>query len=149
MMPKHSLLLDTHVVIWMATEPGRLPPSLLTAIETVETRYVSHASAWEIQIKHEKHGPRFNFSLHQLDQTMRAFSCTELAIEYKDIRHLNHMRFFHTDPFDRLLMSQAALRSVYLATLDQNIVKTFESENTFHIFTDRARERLSERGCSK
>ncbi len=140
MMPGHPLLLDTHVVIWMATDPERLPRSLLRAIETVETRFVSHASAWEIQIKHEKHGSRFDFSLDQLEQTMKAFSCTELPIEYKDLRGLNQMRFFHPDPFDRLLMSQAALRSLYLATLDQNIIKTFEMDKAFYVFTDRARE---------
>ena len=141
MIPGHSLLLDTHVVIWMATDPGRLPRSLLKAIETVETRLVSYVSAWEIQLKHEKHGARFNFSLDQLEQTMKAFSCTELPIEYKDIRGLNQTRFFHPDPFDRLLMSQAALRPIYLATLDQNIIKTFEIEKAFYIFTDRAREK--------
>ncbi len=71
---------------------------------------------------------------------MKAFSCTELAIEYKDIRGLDKMRFFHPDPFDRLLRSQATLRSVYLATLDQNIIKTFEIEKAFYIFRDRAKE---------
>jgi PIN domain nuclease of toxin-antitoxin system len=136
MRPGRSLLLDTHVLIWMATEPDRLPLSLLNAIETVETRFVSHVSAWEIQIKREKHGARFNFSLDQLEQTMKAFSCTELPIEYKDIRGLNQMRFFHPDPFDRLLMSQASVRSLYLATLDQNIIQTFEINKAFRIFTD-------------
>jgi len=45
-MSGYSLLLDTHVVIWMATEPDRLPGALVRAIETVETRFVSHVSAW-------------------------------------------------------------------------------------------------------
>ncbi len=140
MTPGHSLLLDTHVVIWMATDPERLPRSLLRAIEMAEIRFVSHASAWEIQIKHEKHGSRFNFSLDHLEQAMKAFSCTELAIDYRDLRGLDQMRFFHPDPFDRLLISQAALRSLYLATLDQNIIKTFEVDKAFYLFTDRARE---------
>ena len=140
MKARHALLLDTHVVIWMATDPKRLPHSLRKTIEKVETRLVSHASAWEIQLKHEKHGSRFSFSLEQLEQTMKAFSCTELPIEYNDIRGLDRLRFFHSDPFDRLLMSQAAHRSVYLATLDQNIVRTFEMDKAFYIFTDRARE---------
>ncbi len=48
-MRKHSLLLDTHVMIWMAAAPERLPGSLKRAIEKTEIRYVSHASAWEIQ----------------------------------------------------------------------------------------------------
>ena len=68
---------------------------------------------------------------------MKAFLCTELPIDYKDIRGLDRMRFFHPDPFDRLLMSQAAHRSVYLATLDRNIIKAFETDKAFHIFTDR------------
>lgn len=135
------LLLDTHVIIWMATEPERLPGPLLRAIERTDTRFVSHASAWEIQIKHEKHGSRFNFSLDQLEQTMKAFSCTELPIEYVDIRGLSQMRFFHPDPFDRLLMSQASRRSVYLASLDENIIETFQAEKSFCLFTDRAREK--------
>lgn len=140
MMPGYSLLLDTHVVIWMAIEPDRLPGALLKAIESVETRLVSHVTAWEIQIKHEKYGARFGFSLDQFEQTMKAFSCTELPIEYKDIRGLDQLRFLHTDPFDRLLISQAAHRHTYLATLDQDIIKTFETEKAFYLFTDRARE---------
>lgn len=140
MISGYSLLLDTHVVIWMATSPDRLPRLLLEAIEKASARFVSHATAWEIQIKQEKHGPRFDFSLDQLEQTMKAFSCIELAVEYKDIRRLDRMRFLHPDPFDRMLMSQASGRPLYLATLDQNIIRTFETGETFHIFTDRARE---------
>lgn len=140
-MPGYPLLLDTHVVIWIASEPERLPSAMLKAIETADTRFVSHASAWEIQIKHERHGSRFNFSLKQLEQTMKAFSCTELPIEYRDIRGLDRMRFLHTDPFDRLLMSQAAHRKIHLTTLDQNIIKTFDLEKAFYILTDHAREK--------
>jgi len=139
-MKAAALLLDTHVLIWMATDPDRLPSALVRAIETVKTRFVSSVSAWEIQVKHEKHGSRFNFSLNELERAMKAFACTELPVEYRDIRRLDQMRFFHPDPFDRLLMSQATLRPVYLATLDQNIVKTFEIDKAFRIFTDRARE---------
>jgi PIN domain nuclease of toxin-antitoxin system len=125
----------------MATNPDRLPESLRAAIEAAETRFVSHVTAWEIQIKHEKHGARFNFSLNELEETMKKFSCTELPLEYRDIRRLDEMRFFHPDPFDRLLMSQASLRPVYLATLDQSIIKTFEVDKAFRMFTDHAREK--------
>ncbi len=137
-MAIRDLLLDTHVVIWMASEPERLPRPMLEAIEEAETRFVSLASAWEIQIKHEKHGRRFNFSLDQLEQTMKAFSCTELPIEYSDIRKQDQLRFLHSDPFDRLLMSQASNRPVHLATLDASIVQVFQQDRAFSLFTDRA-----------
>ena len=136
----YSLLLDTHVLIWMATAPERIPPNLRKAIEEVPTRFVSHVSAWEVQIKHEKHGSKFGFFLQQFQQTMKAFSCSKLAIDYDDIRGLDQMRFHHKDAFDRMLMTQAARRSVYLATLDANIIRTFESKKRFYIYTDRARE---------
>lgn len=141
MTSRDALLLDTHVVIWMANAPDRLPDSLLMAIKSAERRLVSDVTAWEIQIKHQKYGPRFSFSLDQLERTMKIFSCTQLPIEYRDIRGLDEMRFLHPDPFDRLLMSQAARRMVYLATLDQNIIKTFETAKAFSIFTDHAREK--------
>ncbi len=136
----YGLLLDTHIVIWMATEPERIPPLLRRTIEKVEKRLVSHATAWEIQIKHENHGRRFNFSLDDLEATMKAFACTELPVQYDDIRGLNRMRFLHADPFNRMLMSQAANRNVYLATLDQNILATFKTERSFFLFADKARE---------
>jgi PIN domain nuclease of toxin-antitoxin system len=140
MISGHSLLLDTHIVIWMASDADRLPPALREAIETVEIRLVSHVSAWEIQIKHRKYGERFGFSLDQFEQTMKLFSCTELPIEYQDIRGLDQMSFVHPDPFDQLLMSQASRRPTYLATLDQDIIRSFETGKAFNIFTDRARE---------
>jgi PIN domain nuclease of toxin-antitoxin system len=134
-----SLLLDTHVVIWMAKRPDRLPRSLSKAIEAVETRLVSHVTAWEIQIKWEKYGTRFGFSLDQFEEALKAFSCTELPIEYGDIRGLSEMRFFHPDPFDRLLMSQAARRAIYFATLDPDIVRTSQTTKQFSVFTDGTR----------
>lgn len=140
MRPGYSLLLDTHVLIWMSVSPERLPNSLIKAIQRVEIKFVSHVSAWEVQMKYEKHGKKFGFSPDQLELAMKAFSCTELPIDYKDIRGLNQMRFLHPDPFDRLLMSQASHRAVYLATLDRDIIKTFENHHDFGIFSDRARE---------
>jgi PIN domain nuclease of toxin-antitoxin system len=131
-----SLLLDTHIVIWMATKPARLPKALQTAMEKAKNLFVSHVSAWEIQIKHEKHGAEFGFSLPHLEEVMKAFACRELPVEYRDIRRLDHMRFVHQDPFDRLLMAQASVRPVYLATLDVNIEKTFKHEKAFSLFTD-------------
>ena len=133
------LLLDTHVVIWMARDPERLPGALIKAIESADVRYVSHISSWEIQIKGEKLGSRFGFSLEQFERAMKSLACTEMPIEYSDIQRLNKMRFFHSGPFDRMLMSQAAGRDVYLASLDQDIVKTFGKEHSFDLFSDRAR----------
>jgi PIN domain nuclease of toxin-antitoxin system len=47
-----KLLLDTHIFIWWADEPNRLPANVLTELEDENnTLILSVVSAWEIQIK--------------------------------------------------------------------------------------------------
>jgi len=133
-----DLLLDTHIVIWMATAPKRIPKRLLAAIESTNKRFVSHATALEVQLKHLKNEKLFPFSLHHLEEVMKGFSCTELPITYNDIRSIGEMQALHQDPFDRLLMAQASNRSVYLATLDQDILRYFHKDKAFSVFADQA-----------
>jgi PIN domain nuclease of toxin-antitoxin system len=135
---KLDLLLDTHIVIWMAGAPKRIPKRLLAAIESAGKRFVSHATALEIQLKHLKNEKLFPFSLNHLERVMKEFSCTELPITYNDIRAIGDMKPLHQDPFDRVLMAQASNRNVYLATLDQDILRYFHKDKAFHIFADRA-----------
>ena len=130
------LLLDTHVIIWLGNASRRLPPFLREAIEAAENLLVSHVTALEVQIKYQKHSGRFEFSLQDLERTMKAFSCTELPIEYEDIRALDQIQFLHSDPFDQLLMSQASRRSLRLASLDRNIIKTFTTSKAFDLLTE-------------
>ena len=92
---------------------------------------MSHVTAWEIQIKHQKHPRRFPFSLDDLERAMRAFACAELQLEYDDIRVLDGMRLDIPDPFDRMLISQAAKRSIPLATLDRTIIAAQRAIKTF------------------
>jgi PIN domain nuclease of toxin-antitoxin system len=46
------ILLDTHIFIWMATEPERLSPRITASIiDRQNSLFLSLASIWEIQIK--------------------------------------------------------------------------------------------------
>ncbi len=46
------ILLDTHIFIWMTTEPERLSPKLTASIiDRQNGLFLSLASIWEIQIK--------------------------------------------------------------------------------------------------
>ncbi len=47
-----KLLLDTHVFIWWANEPGKLSEKVLNICEDTENSLIlSIASVWEMQIK--------------------------------------------------------------------------------------------------
>lgn len=83
---------------------------MLEAIQNAEVRFISHVTAWEIQIKDEKHGLRFGFTRADLEQTMLGAKPT----------------LVHANPFARLLMSQAVRHAVSLATLDREIISSSE-----------------------
>jgi PIN domain nuclease of toxin-antitoxin system len=135
---KLNLLLDTHVVIWMASSPRKIPTRMLAAIEKADHRFVSDVTAFEIQLKHQKNREEFPFSLSHLELTMKEFACTGLPITYNDIRTIGQIQALHSDPFDRLLMAQAANRNVYLATVDEQIIQSFTKYAVFSVFSDRA-----------
>lgn len=130
-----DLLLDTHIVIWIATNPKRIPAALRKAIEEADRRLVSDVTALEIQIKNLKNPTAFPFCLADLELSMREVCCSSLPLAYSDIKMLAEMEFLHSDPFDRLLMAQARARTLCLATLDEDILRTFERYRAFPVFS--------------
>jgi PIN domain nuclease of toxin-antitoxin system len=133
-----ALLLDTHIVVWMATAPHKIPKRLLAAIEIAPTRFVSHVTAIEIQFKYSKNAEVFPFSLDHLEQTMKEFSCTELPLSFGDIKTVGQMTTLHRDPFDRLLMAQASNRNIHLATLDRDILRCSRKYKGFKVLARKA-----------
>ena len=116
------LLLDTHILIWLATDPARVPAPLRSAIEHAETRYVSAISAAEIAIKHKKFGDKFGFTPAHLQQAMADLACQELPLY---VRHSEaYLRIplaEHKNPHDQLLMAQAITEELILVTADRQI----------------------------
>lgn len=55
-----KVLLDTHVWLWMLTEPERLRDVAEVLKDTSNDLYLSAASAWEIAIK-------YNIGFHKYD----------------------------------------------------------------------------------
>jgi PIN domain nuclease of toxin-antitoxin system len=64
---------------------------------------------------------------------MRELSCQELPITYQDIRTLEAMQFLHSDPFDRVIMAQAANHKIGLVTVDRDIIQTAERYKEFRV----------------
>jgi PIN domain nuclease of toxin-antitoxin system len=103
------LLLDTHALIWAATDVGRLAAEARAAIEDgTNDVLVSVVSAWEIAIKQ---------SLGKLDLARPAeqwvpevlrrtgFEVAELPLS--SALRVRCLDWHHKDPFDRLLIAQA------------------------------------------
>jgi PIN domain nuclease of toxin-antitoxin system len=95
---------------------------------------VSLTSAHEIQVKHQRDPAAFPFSLRHMEAAMREFACTELPVSFQDLQKLDQLQFLHKDPFDRILMAQAARRDLLLLTADQDILATGHQFRQFRVF---------------
>jgi PIN domain nuclease of toxin-antitoxin system len=114
------LLLDTHVVLWAATDPDQLQAAARAALEDgTHDVLVSVVTAWEIAIKQ---------SLGKLDLPKAAekwlpevlrrtgFEVAELGLS--SALRVRGLPWLHRDPFDRLLVAQALEESYTLVTRD-------------------------------
>ena len=81
--------------------------------------FLSMASVWEMQIKLQLGKLEFPLPLNQLIEEQSLNNGLQiLAIETHHIYALNELPFHHKDPFDRLIVAQAKLEKLYLASVD-------------------------------
>jgi len=116
-----SFLIDTHALLWYISGNKKLSEKAIAIIEnTKNIIFVSKASLWEIAIK---------ISLGKLQITM-PFETLELFLKENDLEvldynfsHLNillTLPFHHSDPFDRLIISQAISENLTIITNDRS-----------------------------
>jgi PIN domain nuclease of toxin-antitoxin system len=112
------LLLDTHVVLWWLAGDPRVGADVKQLIDHEPDVFVSSASIWEISIKHARgklEGPD--------DLTERVLG-SGLGILDVTGRHgvaAGRLPPHHRDPFDRMLVAQAALEELTLVTADRQV----------------------------
>lgn len=116
-MAKTRILLDTHVVIHLLTDPEKVPSPLREQLETAPV-FVSSASTWEMAIKISRGKLRIpkNF-FEELDR----LEFERLSISLEHTRALLDLPPIHADPFDRILIAQAQVEGVVIATEDRTI----------------------------
>lgn len=117
-----SYLLDTHVLLWLATDNERVPSSLRREIAAASDVFVSAASAYEIAQKTRlgrlPHGGRI---LARWSHLLDALFATELSLSASHMRTAGEIVWDHRDPFDRMLVAQAQLEGLLLVTKDARL----------------------------
>jgi PIN domain nuclease of toxin-antitoxin system len=118
-----KLLLDTHVFIWLATEPSMLSPRAYALCQDAANDLVlSIASIWEMQIKYQLGKLTFEVPLEQILSTQRAVNeITILPIELAHVLALQTLPPLHKDPFDRMLIAQSTVEDLALLTADSTL----------------------------
>ena len=117
----NSYLLDTQILIWWLIGNRRLTAKVKQVIESPDNLiYYSVASLWEISIK--QMGGKLSLKI-SLEKIADAIPFETLTIKKKHILILNTLAYFHKDPFDRILISQALYEKATLITADKKITK--------------------------
>jgi len=117
------LLLDTHVWLWAAIEPERLPERTRALLVDADTGVlVSVASVWEAAIKENLGKLKLPDTVERLFELSR----TEGQIRALPIDALHavaaaQLPMVHRDPFDRMLVAQARLEGLTLVTADSAV----------------------------
>jgi PIN domain nuclease of toxin-antitoxin system len=118
-----KLLLDTHVVLWLLSEPERINERVRRHIEDERNAIVlSAVNAWEIATKHALGKlplpePPDALFVRAVDELL----ATELPITRRHALLSAFLPRHHNDPFDRLLVSQAACEQAILVTADSRL----------------------------
>jgi len=119
-----KLLLDTHLLLWAAAEPARLPPAALAEIENSENELIfSSASLWEVAIKAGLGRADFSVDPRLLRRGLLDNGYDELAIIGEHVVGVSVLPPIHKDPFDRILVSQAIVEEITLITVDQFLAR--------------------------
>jgi PIN domain nuclease of toxin-antitoxin system len=115
--------LDTHTLLWLVSKPEQVSAAARDQIaDSTREVMVSAVTAWEIAIKTRLGRLDGEPLLSAWPDIMAAMTVTELAIEAADAILAGRLVWNHRDPFDRMLVAQAARRGLTIATRDADIL---------------------------
>ena len=111
--------MDTHILLWWLSDDPSLPKAARELIAKESTlAFVSAATAWEIAIKTaagKLHAPS------DLEGALAASQFEVLPITIPHALAAGKLPRHHEDPFDRMLVAQAALERMRLLTHDRRL----------------------------
>jgi PIN domain nuclease of toxin-antitoxin system len=111
-----NLLLDSHTLLWALAAPEKLNPRARDAVADPHNAiYFSAASVWELELKASK---RKLVLPERWLEAAAASAMVEITVTSADAVAAAHLPWHHQDPFDRMLIAQARLRSLQFATRD-------------------------------
>lgn len=119
------LLLDTHVFLWLESEPERINVPTRAIVEDADNElYLSAVSAWEIVIKHalgKLHLP--SDPVIYVPSRVARSGLGQLDVSTEHALAVGALPSHHDDPFDRLLIAQAEIEGMTLVTADERMLR--------------------------
>lgn len=119
-----NLLLDTHLLLWVAEGDPRLPKQASELIEDAENKlFFSVVSLWEVVIKSSLGREDFAVDAVRLRTLLLRNGYAEVPILGEHVQQLASLPPVPRDPFDRMLLAQARVETCRLATIDDSLAR--------------------------
>jgi PIN domain nuclease of toxin-antitoxin system len=116
-----DLLLDSHVALWWADDPSQLKKDVAQEIaDPTNDVWASAASAWELAIKTAQ--GMLAVDVRGLFRRLSDRGIRLRGIGVDDGIDAAALAWAHRDPFDRMLVAQAALSGLTMVTRDSVIL---------------------------
>jgi PIN domain nuclease of toxin-antitoxin system len=116
------LLVDTHVLLWAAAEPGRLSASTRERLESPDNEVLfSAASIWELAIKLQIGRLKLPVAAEEIVEAALRMGFDELPVTALHAAAVGRLPLLHRDPFDRILVTQAIHEPARFLTVDRTL----------------------------
>jgi PIN domain nuclease of toxin-antitoxin system len=117
-----NYLLDTHTVLWCATNSENLSGNARKVLFDPKSRcFVSIVSAWEVAIKLSIGKMSLDGGVSEFYHIVDENGFIMLPVRRKHLEIIEALPFHHRDPFDRMLVAAAISANMSLITADSNI----------------------------
>ena len=113
-----GVLLDTHAALWLVHDAPHLGP-ISRALVQAQGAWVSPVSLWEIEIKRSVGKLTVDADIHA---GLAGAGVRELPLTWAHTRGYAESALAHRDPFDRMLVAQAAAQNLTFLTADRLIL---------------------------
>ncbi len=114
-----KILLDTHLLLWVISNDEHLSAQAKELIDDDRNElYFSVVNIWETAIKHNFGRQSFLFQPRNVRRSLLEHGFGEIEISSEHAITAGELPRLHRDPFDRLLIAQAAVEDVVLLTSD-------------------------------
>jgi PIN domain nuclease of toxin-antitoxin system len=115
-------LLDTHTAIWALDTPEKLTASACKAV-LAGRNVLSVVAYWEVMLKSMKGTLDVGDPRMWWHEALEQLAATPLALRPQHIAELYALPPIHKDPFDRMLIAQAAAEGLALVSSDSEIAR--------------------------
>ncbi len=113
------VLLDTHILLWAIEDSKDLSPEARRIVGEADIVLVSSISMWEVAIKAAIR--KLDFDVNVVVAGALDAGFVELPVTWRHARAVLDLPHHHHDPFDRMLVAQAASEAVHLLTSDRKL----------------------------